>query len=135
VADATLPIRGVHVVAGAAGGGVEVGAADAVAAGGARVGGGADCARVFEEDAGLRRAGADGGGGVHGPGELGDGPGGRGAVRVHAAVRHSDFELHGDLLQHLALKLGIVTGRDLAQACRDHYSRPVALGLWVLCEV
>ena len=29
------------------------------------------------------------------------------------------------LLQHLALKLGIVTGRDLAQACRDHYSRPV----------
>src|SRR4051794_3376696 len=30
------------------------------------------------------------------------------------------------LLQHLALKLGVVTGRDLAQACRDHYSRPVA---------
>ena len=29
------------------------------------------------------------------------------------------------LLQHLALKLGIATGRDLAQACRDHYSRPV----------
>src|SRR6478735_4472995 len=39
------------------------------------------------------------------------------------------------LLQHLAAKLGIVTGRDLAQACRDHYSRPVALTLWVLCEV
>jgi manganese transport protein len=39
------------------------------------------------------------------------------------------------LLQHLALKLGIVSGRDLAQACRDHYSRPVSLGLWVLCEV
>jgi manganese transport protein len=39
------------------------------------------------------------------------------------------------LLQSLALKLGIVTGRDLAQACRDHYSRPVAFGLWVLCEV
>jgi manganese transport protein len=39
------------------------------------------------------------------------------------------------LLQHLAAKLGIVTGRDLAQACRDHYSRPVALALWVLCEV
>ena len=31
------------------------------------------------------------------------------------------------LLQHLALKLGIVSGRDLAQACRDHYSRPVAI--------
>lgn len=39
------------------------------------------------------------------------------------------------LLQHLALKLGIVTGRDLAQACRDHFSRPVALVLWVLCEI
>src|SRR6266699_3786426 len=39
------------------------------------------------------------------------------------------------LLQHLALKLGIATGRDLAQACRDHYSRPVSFALWVLCEV
>ncbi len=39
------------------------------------------------------------------------------------------------LLQHLALKLGIVTGRDLAQACRDHYARPVSFALWVLCEV
>ena len=39
------------------------------------------------------------------------------------------------LLQGLALKLGIVTGRDLAQACRDHYSRPVSLTLWALCEV
>ena len=39
------------------------------------------------------------------------------------------------LLQHLALKLGIVTGRDLAQACRDAYSRPVALSLWVLAEI
>jgi manganese transport protein len=39
------------------------------------------------------------------------------------------------LLQHLALKLGIVTGRDLAQACRDHYSRPVAFVLWILCEI
>lgn len=39
------------------------------------------------------------------------------------------------LLQHLALKLGIVTGRDLAQACRDHYSKPVSFALWVLCEI
>jgi manganese transport protein len=39
------------------------------------------------------------------------------------------------LLQHLAAKLGIVTGRDLAQACRDHYSRPVSLVLWGLCEI
>jgi manganese transport protein len=39
------------------------------------------------------------------------------------------------LLQGLAAKLGIVTGRDLAQACRDHYSKPVAMALWVLCEI
>ena len=39
------------------------------------------------------------------------------------------------LLQGLAAKLGIVTGRDLAQACRDHYSRPVAFFQWILCEI
>ncbi|MGQ0767553.1 MAG: Nramp family divalent metal transporter, partial [Gemmatimonadota bacterium] len=39
------------------------------------------------------------------------------------------------LLQGLSSKLGIVTGRDLAQACRDHYSKPVAMALWVLCEI
>src|SRR5213596_2044291 len=39
------------------------------------------------------------------------------------------------LLQGLAAKLGIVTGRDLAQACRDHYSRPTTIALWILCEI
>src|SRR5215217_5674279 len=39
------------------------------------------------------------------------------------------------LLQGLASKLGIVTGRDLAQACRDHYSKPVAFALWIVCEL
>ena len=39
------------------------------------------------------------------------------------------------LLQHLSLKLGIVTSRDLAQACRDHYSKPVSVFLWILCEI
>jgi manganese transport protein len=39
------------------------------------------------------------------------------------------------LLQSLCVKLGLATGRDLAQACRDHYSRPVALALWILCEI
>ena len=39
------------------------------------------------------------------------------------------------LLQGLACKLGIVTGRDLAQACRDHYSPRVSFGLWVMCEI
>ena len=39
------------------------------------------------------------------------------------------------LLQSLSLKLGIATGRDLAQACRDHYSRPVSFALWIICEL
>jgi manganese transport protein len=38
-------------------------------------------------------------------------------------------------LQALSAKLGIATGRDLAQACRDHYSRRTSMVLWVLCEV
>ncbi|WP_064198552.1 MULTISPECIES: Nramp family divalent metal transporter [Emticicia] len=39
------------------------------------------------------------------------------------------------LLQHLSLKLGIATGRDLAQACRDAYSKPVSIMLWILAEI
>src|SRR6267154_3782087 len=38
-------------------------------------------------------------------------------------------------LQALSARLGIVTGRDLAQACREHYSRRTTLVLWVLCEI
>jgi manganese transport protein len=39
------------------------------------------------------------------------------------------------LLQILAARLGIATGRDLAQSCRDHYPKPVSIALWVLCEI
>ena len=39
------------------------------------------------------------------------------------------------LLQHLSIKLGIATGRDLAQACRDHYSTPTVWFLWIGCEI
>jgi manganese transport protein len=39
------------------------------------------------------------------------------------------------LLQHLALKLGVATGRDLAQACGDAFSKPVAIFLWFICEL
>jgi len=38
------------------------------------------------------------------------------------------------LLQALAARLGIAAGRDLAQACRDSYSRPVNFMLWLACE-
>ncbi|MCK2054350.1 Nramp family divalent metal transporter [Methylobacterium sp. 37f] len=38
------------------------------------------------------------------------------------------------VLQALSARLGIATGRDLAQACRDHYPRPVSIVLWLACE-
>ncbi|MEH2015617.1 Nramp family divalent metal transporter [Nostoc sp.] len=39
------------------------------------------------------------------------------------------------LLQSLCVRLGVATGRDLAQACRDYFSRRVSFCLWVLCEI
>ncbi len=39
------------------------------------------------------------------------------------------------LLQTLSARLGIVTGRDLAQSCRDEYPKPVTIALWILCEI
>ncbi len=39
------------------------------------------------------------------------------------------------LLQALCARLGFATGRDLAQACRDSFSRPVSYVLWVMAEI
>lgn len=39
------------------------------------------------------------------------------------------------LLQTLSARLGIVTGKDLAQACRAEYPKPVAVLLWIFCEI
>ena len=39
------------------------------------------------------------------------------------------------LLQTLSARLGVVTGRDLAQACRDFYPRFMVWPLWILCEI
>ena len=39
------------------------------------------------------------------------------------------------LFQTLSARLGIVSGRDLAQACRDHYPKPVNFTLWILTEI
>jgi manganese transport protein len=39
------------------------------------------------------------------------------------------------ILQALAVRLGVATGRDLAQACRDHYPPLIGLALWVFCEI
>ena len=39
------------------------------------------------------------------------------------------------LLQTLAARLGIVAGKDLAQACRSEYSKPASFALWILCEI
>jgi manganese transport protein len=39
------------------------------------------------------------------------------------------------LLQGLSIKLGVVTEQDLAQACREHYSKPITIGLWIFAEI
>src|SRR6202166_2821602 len=39
------------------------------------------------------------------------------------------------LFQGLSAKLGIVTGKNLAEMCRDHFSRPVVLAMWVISEI
>ncbi|OKH50277.1 divalent metal cation transporter [Calothrix sp. HK-06] len=39
------------------------------------------------------------------------------------------------LLQSLCVRLGVATGKDLAQACRDYFSPRVSFCLWVLCEI
>jgi manganese transport protein len=39
------------------------------------------------------------------------------------------------LLQTLSARLGIVSGRDLAQACRETYPKPMAIAMWALCEI
>src|SRR3970282_1923609 len=39
------------------------------------------------------------------------------------------------LMQTLSARLGIVTGRDLAQACRENYPKPVGYALWIMCEI
>ena len=39
------------------------------------------------------------------------------------------------LLQTLSARMGIAAGRDLAQACREYYPKPVSYALWILCEI
>lgn len=39
------------------------------------------------------------------------------------------------LMQSLCVRLGVATGRDLAQACRDYFSPRVSFWLWLLCEI
>lgn len=43
--------------------------------------------------------------------------------------------LMAQFLQVLCARLGLVTGKDLAMACRDYYKKPAAVALWLLCEV
>ncbi len=39
------------------------------------------------------------------------------------------------VLQSLCVRLGVATGRDLAQCCRDYFSPRISFGLWILCEI
>ena len=59
--------------------------------------------------------------------------GSRFGYRLLSVVLISNFMAM--LLQYCALKLGIVTGKDSARACRDYYQKPIALILWILAEL
>ena len=63
---------------------------------------------------------------LHGPGQLGHRPRRRRALRLRAALGPPDLQPDGDPAAEPLRALGIVTGRDLAQACRDTYCRPVS---------
>src|SRR5947199_1435644 len=39
------------------------------------------------------------------------------------------------LFQSLSAKLGIVTGRNLAELCRDHFPKPAVWALWIVSEI
>src|SRR5690349_17507470 len=39
------------------------------------------------------------------------------------------------LVQYLSAKTGVATGRDLPELCREHFPRPVSVGLWVQAEL
>ena len=43
--------------------------------------------------------------------------------------------LMAQFLQVLCARLGLVTGKDLAMACRDYFPKPVAIAMWILCEI
>ncbi len=43
--------------------------------------------------------------------------------------------LLAQFLQVLCARMGLVTGKDLAMACRDYYKRPAAIAMWILCEI
>src|SRR5579872_6640761 len=59
--------------------------------------------------------------------------GSRYGYRLLSVIAISNFK--AILLQTLAARLGIASGRDLAQACRDRYARSTTVVLWILCEI
>ena len=92
--------------------------------------------RLLAADAGVRRAGAAGERRLHGPGQLGHRSGRR---RTHSSTtccgssRLASFM--AIFLQVCSARLGVVTGKDLAQACRDWYPRWTRWPNWLLCEI
>ena len=88
------------------------------------------------QDAGVFRAGLPGGRGYMDPGNWATDLAGGSAFGYTLLSVILLSNLMAILLQSLCARLGIVTGRDLAQACRDHYSKPGFVhALWFLCEI
>ena len=108
-----------------------------VAGGAARHGAGAaGRRRLLAADAGLRRPGVPRQRRLHGPRQLGHRPQGRGAATATACSGWWRLaSLMAIVMQVLSARLGIVTGKDLAQACRDYYPAWTRWPNWLACEV
>src|SRR5579885_1940764 len=91
--------------------------------------------RLMAADVRLLRPGLSGQRRLHGPRQLGHRSCRRLGLRLPPSMGSVLSNLMAILLQTLAARLGIVSGRDLAQACREAYPRPVCHALWILCEI
>jgi manganese transport protein len=90
---------------------------------------------LLAQDDGVCWTGISGGGRLHGSGKLGNRSGRRCSVWLLTALGNHDFQSDVDPAAALVRETWGATGRDLAQACRDHYSRQVSFCLWILCEI
>lgn len=89
----------------------------------------------FPKGNGFLRARLSRRGRVHGPRQLGD-ISGRGSRFGYALLTVALISnIMAIVLQSLCARLAIASGRDLAQACRDAYPKPVAMVLWLLAEI
>ena len=91
---------------------------------------------ALAQPAPVRRPGGDRLDRLYGPRQFRHQHPGRGEIRLCAAVGGARRPMSPPCCyQALSAKLGIVTGRNLAEMCRDHFPKPVVWALWIVSEV